>query len=236
MEFNGALRDMLAGTAEIHAALSAVRASLALTIGAIYEGGVLSLRYDGDKKRLVDRNLEYRLELSEAFERMANDSLTLEGAVSAWRKQIDAWTVNPAIPEGVAPEPHFRQLLKKMEGGLEGIHRSFCLFLAKSLFLKLGLEFSNSLFGLVAAEGDPLSSQLIANIHAVIEDLKRCPTKLGVLQLGRIMTDFVSARATALSSFEDQSVKSFDEALSDCGSLTTAFMLEADILAADGMP
>jgi len=219
-----ALRTIAANLAEILASLSAVRSSLALTINCLFEGGQLSSQYHGMEKLIVDRNLEFRLDVAEACEHMAAESLSLQDIVASWRQYIDELVGGFAGAEEFVPNDDFRLLLRKLEARCGHIHQSFNLLLAKFLFVKMALEFSNYLLGLGQAGEKPRPTLSGSPILTVIDEVKKFSAKPESVTLERIVDQFANAQRVALASAEGRSARSFDEALAECEGLTRVFM------------
>lgn len=216
---------------DIHDVLSTIRHSLTQTIDAIYNLTVCSLDHLGVDPYILEKNLEYRLDLSEAFEQLMAGSVSLDTRVLAYRSYL-AVLDKDSEPRIIDSMPnHFSQNLIAAQEQLREILLSFMFLLCRTLFLNIALAFSNELLR-IGSSGSPFQgsksiailSNTIDETNELLDQFGRPFNEPGTVSLANIFSHFLLVGDAASRSAEKKDRSSFDLYFSESERLSLAFI------------
>lgn len=229
-----AISGLLSG---IHDTLSITQNRLTRTVASLYSLSASSLDHPDVARYVLVRNLQYRLDLSKAFEQLIAYSVHLDARVLSYRSYLEELDKDSELGIIDPMSEHFRQNLLVARDQQREILLSFMLVLCRTLFLNIALAFSNQLLKIGDSNDDFQGLSSVATLSRTIDETNELLRQLGRTfnesfkgSLESILKHFLSVVDAAIRSAKSQDQDSFDSNFSESEHLSRAFVQTTSIL------
>ncbi|UCV17748.1 hypothetical protein [Ferribacterium limneticum] len=216
----------------IHDTLAEIQNSLSTTITAIYSGTTFSAEDLGIDQHVLEKTLEYRLDLSEAFEQLHADSIDLDRCVVAYCAALIKLSSEAQAKEVDHTSEGFKELLINAKEKLDEISLWFLVYLCQVVFLNFALKFSNQLLKVHLAERDSGSGsvsavfQVIDAVNEVLSSQRGHGFENHAANLENVFWQFLQVIESANSSAINRDQEEFCRSFLECERLSQSFVAE----------